>query len=66
MISENMKLLNHYIYTVNNFSYWQYISNPCVSFNERVIVPINPFRIANRLFNLKVLDYLNNNQIETA
>jgi hypothetical protein len=65
-ILENTELLDHYIYTINNFSYWQNINSPCVPFGERKITPYSPLRQASRLYSLKVLDYLNDNQIETA
>jgi len=66
VISENEELLEHYIYTINHFSYWQNTNNPCASFKDRELIIYSPLHQANRLYNLKALNYLNNNQIENA
>lgn len=66
LISENRELLDHYIYAINNFSSWQNTENPCTSYEDRKIISLSLYRLASRLYNLQVLNYLNNNEIEKA
>jgi hypothetical protein len=66
VIVENEELLEHYIYTINNFSYWKNTSNPCAAIEERGLISLSPLRQASRIYNLNILNYLYNDQIDTA